>query len=90
MEPKEFKRAINDANSMEPPVKEPWLPFRSREDFDFAAITHDAAMNQLQINNLLDLFHRCQQGSNKVSFKNYSELKRSWDDAGKLLTDVLR
>ena len=84
----EFKLAVNNAHSMEPPIKEPWLPFRSREDFDFAEIAHNAAMNQSQIDDLIKLFHRCQQVPGKFTLKNYQDLKCSWDASSKLLTDV--
>jgi hypothetical protein len=84
----EFKQAVNNAHSMEPPIKELWLPFRSREDFDFADIAHDAAMNQSQIDDLIKLFHRCQQDPGKVTLKNYQDLRRSWDASSKILTNV--
>jgi hypothetical protein len=84
----EFKQAVNDSHATEPPIKEPWRPFRSREDFDFADIVHDAAMNQSQVDNLIDLFHRCQQDPAKITFKNHQDLRQSWEDASKLLADV--
>ena len=73
---------------IEPLFKEPWLPFRSREDFELAEIAHQAKMNQPQINNLLKLLHRCQQGPGKVMLRNYKDLKQSWDIASKMLTEV--
>ena len=88
MQREEFKRVIDDSNSMEPSIKEPWLPFRSREDFEFAEIAHDVAMNRSQVDDLLMLFHRCQQDPGKVTFRNYSDLRQSWKDSSKLLTDV--
>ena len=84
----EFKLILDGTHSIEPPIKEPWLPFRSREDFEFAEIAHNAAMNRSQVENLLKLFHRCQQDPGKVTFRNYSDLSESWKASSKLLTDV--
>ena len=78
----------DDTRLIEPLYKEPWLPFCSREDFEFAEITHQVKMNQPQINNLLKLLHRCQQGPGKVTLQNYKDIKQSWDIASKMLTEV--
>jgi hypothetical protein len=84
----EFKRVIDDTHSTEPPIKEPWLPFRSREDFDFAEIVHNTAMNQSHVNDLIKLIDRCQQGMGSVTFKNYADWKQTWEDSSKILTEV--
>jgi hypothetical protein len=84
----EFRRVINDMHSTEPPIKEPWLPFRSREDFDFAEIVQKTAMNQSHVNDLIKLIHRCQQGMGKVTFENYADWKKSWEDSSRILTEV--
>jgi len=86
--PEEFKKGINDAASAELPDEEPWLPFRSREDFEFAEIVHDAAMNQSQIDNLIKLIHRCQENPGAFTLKSCRDLRNLWEDARALLTDV--
>ena len=73
---------------MGPPDEEPWLPFHSREDFEFAEIVHDAAMNQSQINALIKLIHKCQENPGSFTLGNCDELKSSWDKASDLLTGV--
>ena len=84
----EFTSTSNDTCPVEPLFKESWLPFHSREDFEFAEIAHQAKMNQPQINNLLKLLHRCQQDLGKLTLQNYKDLKRTWDIASKMLTEV--
>ena len=71
-----------------PPDDKPWLPFSSWEEFDFAELVHDAALNQKQINTLIKLIGRCQEVPGAFTFRNYSDLKRSLDEASKLLTRV--
>jgi len=88
MGPEEFKRGINDAASAELPDEEPWLPFRSREDFEFAEIVHDAAMNQSQIDNLIKFIHHCQENPGTFTLESCRDLKKSWEDASALLTNV--
>lgn len=73
---------------MEPLDEEPWLPFCSREDFEFAEIVHDAAMNRQQIDNLIKFVHRCQQDPGKFTLENFHDLKKSWENSSALLTDV--
>src|ERR1700679_3084471 len=53
----EFKQAI-PANPP-PNDPEPWLPFKTRADFEFAALVQEAKMSKGQINSLIRLFNRC-------------------------------
>jgi hypothetical protein len=43
--PGELKETLDDKEYFpEPPDDEPWSPFSSREDFDFAQLAHDAKL----------------------------------------------
>jgi len=84
----EFKEGLNEAGSMEPPDKEPWLPFRSREDFELAEIVHDAAMNQSQIDALIKFIHHCEENPGNLTFKGFQDLRKSWENSSALLTEV--
>ena len=88
MEREEFKKGMNEAEQLDPPDEEPWLPFRSREDFEFAEIVHDAAMNQPQIDTLIKFVHRCQEDPGKFTLRSSQDLRKSWEDASALLTGV--
>jgi hypothetical protein len=84
----EFRKQVNVSEPTGPPLKEPWLPFRSREDFEFAEIVHDAAMNQSQIDNLIKFFQHCEQNPGKFTLNNCQDLKKSWQESSALLTNV--
>ena len=73
-----FKLTGDNTRPIELLYKEPWLQFHSREDFEFAEITHQEKMNQPQISNLLKLLHCCQQGPGKVTLQNYKDIKQLW------------
>ena len=88
MTPEEFKQGIKQANSMEPPDEQPWLPFHSKEDFEFAEIIHEAAMNESQANALIKLIHHCQKNPGSFTLGNYGEVKSTWETASNLLTKV--
>lgn len=88
--PEEFKKSlINDSESALPPYNEPWLPFASREDFEFADVVNEARLNQKQINRLIQVIRRCQDGLGSLTLEKYQDLKGSLDGAAKLLTNVI-
>src|ERR1700753_3724302 len=41
-----------------PVDSEPWLPFRTREDFEFAEIALETGMTRKQTDAIIKLFHR--------------------------------
>lgn len=86
----EFKASLtDDSDPMEPPDEEPWLPFRSREDFEFAEIVNDAALNQGQTKRLIALIQRCQKAPGSFTLRGLDDLKNSLESASKLLTPVI-
>jgi len=85
----EFKGMFNDQpDPTARPDDEPWRPFSTREDFDFAELVHDAKLNQKQIERLIELFNRCQKQPGSFTIRKYSDLKRSLENASRLLTNV--
>ena len=84
----EFKEGLNKAGSIEPPEEEPWHPFCSREDFEFAEIVHDVAMNQSQIDALIKFTRHCQGNPGKFTLNSFHDLRKSWEDLSMLLTGV--
>jgi len=85
----EFKASLNDdSESAEPPDDEPWRPFRSREDYEFTELVHDAALNGIQIDKMIKLIQRCQDESGPFTFQNHKDLKTTLESASKLLTPV--
>jgi hypothetical protein len=85
----EYKASLeDDSGPLEPPYDDPWRPFHSRSDFEFAEFVHDAHLTRPQIEKLIKLVRRCQQMPDSLTFKNYDDLKVSLEDASKLLTPV--
>lgn len=91
LSPEEYKRLDEDTSkSVEEPAPDenPWLPFASREEFEFAELVHDAKLNQKQIQKLLDIFHQGQKDPSSFKLRQYKDLKDSLEDASRLLTTV--
>ena len=58
-----------------PPVdSKPWLPFKTREDFEFSEIALDTAMTKAQVDAMIDLPHRCIKGKGKFTLSNCDKM----------------
>ncbi|KAG1849251.1 hypothetical protein F4604DRAFT_1593550 [Suillus subluteus] len=66
--------------------EEPWRPFVSRGDFEFAEIALDAALNKSQINGLLALIGRISRGETQMTLKNDADLCKAWEHATEQVT----
>lgn len=89
LSPEEFKESLGDRSEpTDQPDDEPWRPFRSREDFEFADFVHDAALNRTQIEWLMKFVQHCQDTPGSFTLRNYNDLKSLLEDASKLLTPV--
>ena len=85
----EFKEILNDQpDPTTLPDDEPWLPFSSRENFDFAELVHDAKLNRKHAERLINLINHCQKSPGSFTLRNYNDLRGSLEDASKLLTNV--
>ena len=86
----ESKRSLKDElESTEPLDDEPWCPFCSREDFEFAELMNDTTLNRPQIDKLIKFIQRCQKNPDSFTLRNHSDLKDLLDRASKLLTPVI-
>ena len=74
---------------MEPPDEKPWLPFNSKEDFEFAEIIHKAGMNQSQANALIKLIHHCQKNPSSFTLEGCDGVGGTWGTASKLTPGCL-
>ena len=89
LSPEEFKILSSDNTESMPPIsEEPWRPFRSQEDFEFAELVHAAALNQKQIDKLVKFIKRCERNPGSFTFEGAQDVEQSWEDASKLLTPV--
>ena len=63
------------SNSPPPEDPEPWAPFKTRADFEFAALAQDTGMSKAQVNTLIGLFHRCiESGKGYFMISSHDEM----------------
>lgn len=87
LSPEEFKESLGDyLEPMDQPDDEPWRLFRSREDFEFADLVHDAALNRTQIERLMKFVQHCQDTPGSFTLRSYNDLKCSLEDASEYIT----
>ncbi|KAI6010037.1 hypothetical protein BKA83DRAFT_4467647 [Pisolithus microcarpus] len=60
---------------------DPWYPFRSRLDFEFAELVLKAALSKEQINCFLKLIKSARCGSDPFMLNEYSDLHSTWQAA---------
>lgn len=90
LSPEIFKETLNPRSTCANvgPMEEPWRPFSSREDFEFAELVHDAKLNRERTERMIRLIRRCQEEPGLFTLKNYNDLKAVSERAHKLLTGV--
>ncbi|KIM41796.1 hypothetical protein M413DRAFT_71191, partial [Hebeloma cylindrosporum] len=60
---------------------QPWKPFRTRLDFEFAEFMLDAHLNESQSASLISLVQNCISDPAAFTFKDGQDLKRCWKHA---------
>lgn len=71
-----------------PPNATPWRPWRSRTDFDVAALALDCYMNAKQSDRLIQLLHRVREQRDEFTLKDNKEMQKTWDLAAERSTKV--
>ena len=62
-----------------PEDSEPWWPFCSQADFEFAKLALEATLMQGQIEQLIQLFGKCIEGKDSFNLKSHQDLHETWD-----------
>ncbi|KAI5987075.1 hypothetical protein EDD15DRAFT_2372818 [Pisolithus albus] len=57
---------------------DPWYPFRSRLDFEFAELALEAALSKEQINRFLKLIKSARCGRDSFTLNEYADLRSTW------------
>ena len=68
--------------------EEPWCPFQSETDFEFAELAHQAALNKEQVETLLHIIQDITSTGAKLTFRNYGDVRTAWQNAAEQLTPV--
>ncbi|KAG1851348.1 hypothetical protein DFJ58DRAFT_729007 [Suillus subalutaceus] len=76
------------AEASSPPIvdNKPWEPFTCRADFEFAELTHKAALNKDQTDKMLQLIWQIAKGHAKFTFRSHAEVSKAWDQAATQMT----
>ncbi|KAF9648124.1 hypothetical protein BDM02DRAFT_3096981 [Thelephora ganbajun] len=84
----EHDQSVPGASATSEP--EPWAPFQTREDFEFAEIVLEAGMTGEQIDAFIKLIHRCAEKGSEGSFtiSNYKDMEDMLDVASNRLAKV--
>ena len=78
----EFTTVAPVGVSPPPAGHEPWAPFRTREDFEFAELTRDTRMTRAQVDTLIGLFRRCiENGKDSFTLLSYNEMRKTLEVA---------
>ena len=72
-----------------PEITDPWRPFRSRTDFEFAQLALEAALTNSHLDRLIQLVERCIKGQDSFNLTNHQDVHNNWDAASTMLTPVL-
>ncbi|KAH9476946.1 hypothetical protein JR316_0010862 [Psilocybe cubensis] len=71
--------------SFQPP-QDPFLPFSSRAEFEFAEVALKAALNKSEVDALIRIIQRCVRGEDKFELYDHDQLLRIWDEGSVLHT----
>ena len=84
----EYHQSATAANTTVDP--EPWAPFQTREDFEFAEIALETGMTRGQVNALIKLFHKCiNKGEGSFTISSHKDMADKFKVASNRLTKVL-
>lgn len=61
--------------------KQPWLPFNTRTEFDFAELAHEAHLSKGHIARMLDIIAAASSHPESFTFKTPADVDRAWKRA---------
>ncbi|KAF8207444.1 hypothetical protein K438DRAFT_1904651 [Mycena galopus ATCC 62051] len=66
---------------------EPWLPFRTRLDFEVSEFAQENMLNHRATNKLISLIRRCGANLEDFTIENYNDMNKQWEAASTKCTD---
>ena len=79
--PFEHFREVRPTSDFAATAEEPWLPFETRGDFEFAVLVHEAHMSHELTSRLLKLIHGIRAGETELTFDSPNDIRQAWDHA---------
>jgi hypothetical protein len=67
---------------------DPWRPFQSKLDFEFAELALEASLSKRQVEKMISIILRTQSGEDRFNIHSHRQLSEAWDQASALLTPV--
>ncbi len=88
----DFQRHRNRPSHVNPNAfeDEPWKPFQTREDFDFAEVCLEAGLTQRQVEVMLRMIQNAKAGCSEISFQCYKDVETAWESASHIHAAVGR
>jgi len=84
----DFVRVAPEHTPLAPPDPDPWTPFNTREDFEFAELALETGMSKAQVNRMIDLFHKCIEKKGRFTLSNHAEMRKTLEAASERLPKV--
>ena len=81
----EYRQPLKVDATFEP---EPWAPFQTREDFEFAELALEAGMTRGQVNAMIKLFHKCIKGDGNFTILNHKDMADTFEKASNRFAKV--
>ncbi|KAJ7248079.1 hypothetical protein C8J57DRAFT_1438022 [Mycena rebaudengoi] len=82
----DYRTSESSACRGPPTNQQPWLPFRTRLDFEVSEFAQEAMLNQNQVNTLVSLIRRCAAYIDGFTLTNHADMNKQWDLASKKCT----
>ena len=77
-----FEEFNSRASDIDPdPSEEPWKPFTSRADFEFAELAHEAHLNKGQVTRLLALIKKIASRKDTFTLHSSDDVSAAWEKA---------
>lgn len=86
---KSYHDYLRQTQNLSPPTdKQPWAPFCTCTDYEYAEIVLAVSLNAAQNNVLISLIHHIICGEAEFTLRDNTDLKSIWDCAANKLTPV--
>jgi hypothetical protein len=69
-------------------TRNPWKPFKTRSDFEFAEVSLRAGLTKNQVNRLIEVMQRCIDGKDSFNIRDHDHMSTIWEAGAVLHTAV--
>ena len=69
-------------------TRKPWMPFRSRSEFEFAEVALKAGLTKNQVDTLIHVIHQHARGEDSFDIRDHDHMHTIWDTSAILHATV--